>query len=136
MEEKQQISNEIQENSEKYTVEHPFMPKKTKAEIKSEMFKFFMENKIKELGKDFNRKLIRRQIREHLHRNGEKKKYPFNGIASRKERRERNKYLGIPFNPVYNGPVLTYKEAYGIGYERFNNKFAILDGGENSAQEG
>jgi hypothetical protein len=99
-----------------------------KGEKKADRFKFLMNQKKREQGKEFNRKLVRAQIRAHMYLNGEQAKAPYAGIASRKERRQRNKDLGIPFNPVYNGPVFTYKELHGVGYERFNSKYVKFGG--------
>lgn len=42
---------------------------------------------------------------------------------NRKERRLQARLNGTTFEPQYKGKVYTYEEYYGIGYERFNNKF-------------
>jgi hypothetical protein len=45
---------------------------------------------------------------------------------SRRERRAEAKRYGIPFEPQYNGPVYTYMEYHGVGYERFDNKYITV----------
>ena len=58
---------------------------------------------------------------------------------NRRERREKARQENVSFVPVYNsgkrmhkgemidvGKPLTYEEAYGVGYERFNNKFVTI----------
>lgn len=45
-------------------------------------------------------------------------------IKLRKERKLEAKQNGVPFIPQYNGNgVLSYEDYYGVGSERFNNKF-------------
>lgn len=48
-------------------------------------------------------------------------------MESRKVRRQKAKNDGVQFEPQYNGssPV-TYEEHYGVGNERFNNKFVEI----------
>lgn len=48
-------------------------------------------------------------------------------MKSRKERRQEAKESGVAFVPQYNGgnPV-SYEKYYGVGYERFNNKFVTI----------
>ncbi len=63
---------------------------------------------------------------------------------NRRERRQQAKKNGVPFQPQYKsgkravrkgvsvetiivgGAPKTYEEAYGVGYERFNNKFVTI----------
>ena len=45
---------------------------------------------------------------------------------NRKERRNLARESKVEFVPQYNGNVKTYEEFYGVGYERFNNKFVII----------
>lgn len=62
-------------------------------------------------------------------------------MKSRKERRAEAKENGTVFEPQYKtatyknnkgeeivlgGKPKTYEEAYGVGYERFNNKFVTI----------
>lgn len=68
-------------------------------------------------------------------------------MKSRRERREEARKNGVPFEPQYNsgvrfvvsedkkgeietvktgGAPKTFEEAYGVGYERFNNKFVTI----------
>lgn len=50
-------------------------------------------------------------------------------MKNRKERREEAKKKGTAFVPQYNGKgPQTYEEYYGVGYERFNNKFVTIKG--------
>lgn len=45
-------------------------------------------------------------------------------MKSRKERKLQAKQNGVPFVPQYNGNgVLSFEDYYGVGNERFNNKF-------------
>jgi hypothetical protein len=47
--------------------------------------------------------------------------------VSRKQRREEARKNDTEFKPVYNGTgVRTFTEVYGLGYERFNNKFVKI----------
>ena len=48
-------------------------------------------------------------------------------MRTRKKRRQEAKESGVAFVPRYNGgnPV-SYEEYYGVGYERFNNKFVTI----------
>jgi hypothetical protein len=47
--------------------------------------------------------------------------------VSRKQRREEARKKDIEFKPVYNGTgVRTFTEVFGLGYERFNNKFVKI----------
>lgn len=47
---------------------------------------------------------------------------------SRKQRKLEAKQNGIPFTPQYNGAgVVSFEEYYGLGIERFNNKFVQFD---------
>lgn len=49
------------------------------------------------------------------------------GLAPRKERRKLAKMNRNKFEPFYNGEEpKSYEEAYGVGYERFNNKFVTI----------
>lgn len=49
-------------------------------------------------------------------------------VESRKVRRQLAREMKTSFQPLYNGIVpQTYKEAYGIGRERFSNKFVQFD---------
>jgi hypothetical protein len=46
---------------------------------------------------------------------------------SRRERRAEARKNKTEFIPQYNGKApQTYKEYYGVGYERFNNKFVTV----------
>ena len=46
-------------------------------------------------------------------------------MKPRKQRRQEARDRGIPFEPKYNGePPKSHKEIRGVGYERFDNKFA------------
>lgn len=46
---------------------------------------------------------------------------------SRRERRELARQNGTKFIPRYNGKgPRSYKEHFGVGYERFNNKFVTI----------
>jgi len=64
---------------------------------------------------------------------------------NRRERRQEAKKNGVPFQPQYKsskrvirkdsvnietitvgGAPKTFEEAYGVGYERFNNKFVTI----------
>lgn len=48
-------------------------------------------------------------------------------MKSRKERRAEARENKTAFVPQYNGKApQTYKEYYGVGYERFNNKSVIV----------
>ena len=48
-------------------------------------------------------------------------------IKSRKERRLEAKENGVKFVPQYNGRTpQTHEEMYGVGYERFNNKYVTI----------
>lgn len=45
----------------------------------------------------------------------------------RRERRELARKNKTEFVPQYNGlQPRTYEEAFGVGYERFNNKFVTI----------
>lgn len=45
-------------------------------------------------------------------------------MKSRKERKLEAKQHGVAFVPQYNGTgVLSFEDYYGVGNERFNNKF-------------
>jgi hypothetical protein len=47
--------------------------------------------------------------------------------VSRKQRREEAHKNDTEFKPTYNGTgVRTFTEVYGLGYERFNNKFVKI----------
>lgn len=47
---------------------------------------------------------------------------------SRKQRKLEAKQNGVPFVPQYNGNgVISYEEYYGLGNNRFNNKFVQFD---------
>lgn len=47
---------------------------------------------------------------------------------SRKERKLEAKHKGLPFTPQYNGNgVVSYEDYYGLGNNRFNNKFVQFD---------
>jgi hypothetical protein len=49
------------------------------------------------------------------------------GLAPRKQRREQAKKENVDFKPQYNGKgVKTFTEVFGLGYERFNNKFVKI----------
>jgi hypothetical protein len=49
------------------------------------------------------------------------------GLLTRKQRRTQAKKENVEFKPVYNGTgVKTFTEVYGLGYERFNNKFVKI----------
>lgn len=49
-------------------------------------------------------------------------------VESRKVRRQLAREMKTTFQPLYNGIVpQTYKETYGIGRERFSNKFVQFD---------
>ena len=51
---------------------------------------------------------------------------------SRRERRAEARKNTTEFVPMYNGKgPQTYEEMYGIGYERFNNKFVTISKGAN-----
>lgn len=48
-------------------------------------------------------------------------------MKSRKERRKEAKLNKTKFQPLYNGGgKVTHKEHYGVGYERFNNKYVTI----------
>ncbi|MFS0562578.1 hypothetical protein AB1K91_17770 [Terribacillus sp. 179-K 1B1 HS] len=49
-------------------------------------------------------------------------------MESRKERRQEAKANGVPFTPIYaeGFEPKSYKQATGIGYERFDNKFVKI----------
>jgi hypothetical protein len=48
-------------------------------------------------------------------------------MKSRKERREEARKNKTAFVPQYNGQSpKTHEEAFGVGYERFNNKFVTI----------
>lgn len=68
-------------------------------------------------------------------------------FKSRRQRRKEARESGVPFEPQYKeseivysdgvvqklaGEPRTYKETYGVGYERFDNKYAkvseVIDG--------
>lgn len=69
-------------------------------------------------------------------------------MKSRRERRQEAKEKKVKFEPQYssgkrfvNGEVIivggepkTYEEAYGIGYERFNDKFVTIKEVENKEE--
>lgn len=45
-------------------------------------------------------------------------------LKPRRVRREEAREQGVPFEPIYNGEKpKTHEEMYGIGYERFDNKY-------------
>ncbi|MDQ0174428.1 hypothetical protein [Bacillus chungangensis] len=45
-------------------------------------------------------------------------------MKSRRERRQEARKNGAKFVPQYNGKKpKTYKEAFGVGYERFDGKY-------------
>jgi hypothetical protein len=47
--------------------------------------------------------------------------------VSRKQRREEARKNDTEFKPAYNGTgVRSFAEVYGLGYERFNNKFVKI----------
>lgn len=49
-------------------------------------------------------------------------------MKSRKERKLEAKQNGVPFAPQYNGTgVVSFEEYYGLGNNRFNNKFVQFD---------
>lgn len=49
-------------------------------------------------------------------------------MKSRKERKLEAKQNGVPFVPQYNGNgVISSEDFYGLGAERFNNKFVRFD---------
>jgi hypothetical protein len=51
-------------------------------------------------------------------------------MKSRRERRAEARRFGLDFQPQYakgNGPM-TYLQAYGVGYERFDTKFVKVSG--------
>lgn len=49
-------------------------------------------------------------------------------VESRRVRRQLARELKEPFKPLYNGLVpATYEETYGIGRERFSNKFVTFE---------
>ncbi len=46
---------------------------------------------------------------------------------NRRERRQEARENKVPFEPQYNGGgVKSHEEWYGVGYERFNNKFVTI----------
>jgi hypothetical protein len=46
---------------------------------------------------------------------------------NRRERKELARQNGTRFIPKYNGKgPRSYEEFYGVGYERFNNKFVTI----------
>ncbi|QVY62961.1 hypothetical protein [Cytobacillus gottheilii] len=48
-------------------------------------------------------------------------------MKSRRERRQEARESRTEFKPQYNGKApQTYKEYYGVDYERFNNKFVTV----------
>lgn len=48
-------------------------------------------------------------------------------MKTRKERREEARKNKVAFVPQYNGrQPQTYEEFFGIGYERFNDKFTTI----------
>ncbi|WP_181444478.1 hypothetical protein [Bacillus sp. 03113] len=48
-------------------------------------------------------------------------------LKSRRERREEARKNKTKFEPQYNGRTpQSYEEFYGVGYERFNNKFVTI----------
>lgn len=56
-------------------------------------------------------------------------------MESRRLRRKKAKEHGIPFEPKYNpnpnhrgNTLVTHKEAYGSGYERFDDKYTKVSG--------
>lgn len=76
----------------------------------------------------FARKLARRKITKQLgYIPGKLGSSEVASSQSRSERRKLAKENGVNFKPKYNGKgVKTFKEAYGIGNERFNNKFVTF----------
>ena len=49
-------------------------------------------------------------------------------MKSRKERKLEAKQNGVSFTPQYNGSgVVSFEDYYGLGIERFNNKFVKFD---------
>lgn len=49
------------------------------------------------------------------------------GTVSRRERRNAARKTKESFLPMYNGGApKSFKEAFGVGYERFNNKFVTV----------
>ncbi|MFD1335771.1 hypothetical protein ACFQ4N_09445 [Oceanobacillus iheyensis] len=49
-------------------------------------------------------------------------------MKSRKERRKEAKVNKTKFQPQYNGGgKVTHDEHYGVGYERFNNKYVTIE---------
>lgn len=49
-------------------------------------------------------------------------------MKSRKERKLEAKQNGVPFAPQYKGNgVVSFKDYFGLGIERFNNKFVKFD---------
>ncbi|PAD70580.1 hypothetical protein CHH83_01900 [Bacillus sp. 7586-K] len=79
------------------------------------------------LTKGYARKLARKKL--HSQSNyipGNLGSSEFANLQSRKERRKAAKENKSPFFPEYNGEVKTYEEMYGVGYERFNNKFVTI----------
>lgn len=54
-------------------------------------------------------------------------------FKSRKERRKEAKENKGKFTPMYNGgSPKTHEEYYGVGYERFNNKFVTIKEEKNN----
>lgn len=48
-------------------------------------------------------------------------------MKSRRERRTEVRDNGTEFVPQYNGNTpKTFEEVYGVGYERFNNKYITV----------
>lgn len=48
-------------------------------------------------------------------------------MKSRKDRRQEAKTNKVAFEPQLNGTqVQTHEEYFGVGYERFNNKFVTI----------
>lgn len=48
-------------------------------------------------------------------------------MKNRRERRAEARDNNEQFQPLYNGlPPRNYEDVFGVGYERFNNKFVTI----------
>lgn len=112
--------------------------KTRKSELKNQTMKENMENIAKVFASDAQkarkkkgvhlqptRKMTRAKIREMMWDNRQSKVLsPVAQFFSRSERRSEGTEGFVPY---YNGAIQTYEEAYGVGYERFNNKYVQFD---------